>query len=94
MSVGAVTVTLDAPPMNEMVTCNRGALVPPSRTGTQSLATTYFYDESALETVVERLLATPDDELARMSAAARAWFEDNDRAFKVRIAQAVRALAA
>ncbi|HJR11146.1 MAG TPA: glycosyltransferase [Rhodanobacteraceae bacterium] len=94
MSVGAVTVTLDAPPMNEMVTCNRGALVPPSRTGTQSLATTYFYDESALETVVERLLATPDDELARMGAAARAWFEDNDRAFKVRIAQAVRALAA
>ncbi|MDE2054187.1 MAG: glycosyltransferase [Xanthomonadaceae bacterium] len=94
MSVGAVTVTLDAPPMNEMVTCNCGALIPPSRTGTQSLATTYFYDESALETVVERLLATPDDELARMSAAARAWFEDNDRAFKVRIAQAVRALAA
>ncbi|TAN05825.1 MAG: glycosyltransferase [Rhodanobacteraceae bacterium] len=93
MGVGAVTVTLDAPPMNEMVTPERGALIPHSRTGTQSLATTYFYDEAALEAVIERLLATPDAELERLGAAARAWFEDNDRAFKARIAEAVRALA-
>ncbi|WHZ20309.1 MAG: Glycosyltransferase [Rhodanobacteraceae bacterium] len=94
MGVGAVVVTLDAPPMNEMVTPARGALVPYSRTGRQSLATTYFYDEAALESVIERLLGAPDAELERMSAAARAWFEDNDRAFRARIAEAVRALAA
>jgi hypothetical protein len=93
MGVGAVTVTLDAPPMNEMVTPDRGALIPFSRTGTQSLATTYFYDEAALESVIERLLATPDPELERMGAAARAWFEGNDRAFRTRIAQTVHALA-
>ena len=92
MGVGAVTVTLDAPPMHEMVTLERGALIVPSRTGTQSLATTYFYDGAALESVVERLLATPDAELERIGAAARAWFENNDRAFKTRIAKAVRAL--
>ena len=94
MGVGAVVVTLDAPPMNEMVAPARGALVPFSRTGTQGLATTYFYDEAALETVIERLLAAPDADLERMGAAARAWFEDNDRAFRARIAEAVRALAA
>jgi len=94
MGVGAVTVTLDAPPMNEMVTPVRGALVPYSRTGRQSLATTYFYDQAALETVIERLLATPDADLERMGAAARAWFEGNDRAFRARIAEAVRMLAA
>ncbi len=94
MGVGAVVATLDAPPMNEMVTRERGALIAPSRTGTQSLATTYFYDEAALEHAVERLLSTPDDELERMGTAARTWFEDNDRAFKSRIAEAVRALAA
>jgi len=92
MGVGAVVVTLDAPPMNEMVTPERGALIAPSRTGTQSLATTYFYDEAALERAVERLLETPDVELERMGTAARAWFEDNDRAFRVRIAGAVHAL--
>jgi hypothetical protein len=94
MGVGAVVATLDAPPMSEMVTRERGALIAPSRTGTQSLATTYFYDEAALEHAVERLLSTPDDELERMGTAARTWFEDNDRAFKSRIAEAVRALAA
>lgn len=93
MGVGAVTATLDAPPMNEMVTPERGALIPFSHTGTQSLATTYFYDEAALESVIGRLLATPDAELERLGAAARAWFEDNDRAFRVRIAQVIRVLA-
>ena len=67
--------------------------MPFSRTGTQGLATTYFYDEAALETVIERLLAAPDADLERMGAAARTWFEDNDRAFRARIAEAVRALA-
>ncbi|HJP97309.1 MAG TPA: glycosyltransferase [Rhodanobacteraceae bacterium] len=94
MGVGAVVMTLDAPPMNEMVTPERGALVPFSRTGTQSLATTYFYDEAAMESVIERLLASPDVELDAMGAAARAWFEDNDRAFEARIADAVRAMVA
>lgn len=92
MSVGALTITLDAPPMNEMVTPARGALVPFSRTGTQSLATTYFYDESAMEAIVERLLAAPDSAVERMGKAARTWFEDNDRAFRRRIADEVRAL--
>ena len=92
MGIGAVVATLDAPPMNEMITPARGALIPYSRTGRQSLATTYFYDEAALESVIERLLATSDAELERMGAAARACFEDNDRAFRTRIAESIRAL--
>ncbi|MGH8148016.1 MAG: glycosyltransferase [Rhodanobacteraceae bacterium] len=92
MGVGAVVVTLDAPPMNEMVTRERGALVPFSRTSTQALATTYFYDESSMETVIERLLAAPDAALEQTGAAARAWFENNDLAFRARIASAVHAL--
>ncbi|MGH8125646.1 MAG: glycosyltransferase [Rhodanobacteraceae bacterium] len=92
MGVGAVVVTLDAPPMNEMITPGRGALVPYSRTGVQSLATTYFYDEHAMQSVIEGLLAMPNVELERMGAAARTWFEDNDRAFRARIAEATHAL--
>ncbi|HET9818152.1 MAG TPA: glycosyltransferase [Rhodanobacteraceae bacterium] len=93
MGLGAMVVTLDAPPMNEMVAPDRGALITPSRTSTQSLATTYFYDAGAMETLIERLLGTSDAELDRVGAAARAWFEDNDRAFKARIAEAARSLA-
>lgn len=94
MGIGAVVATLDAPPMNEMITPERGALIPYSRTGRQSLATTYFYDEAALERVIEDLLAMSDEEATRKGNAARAWFEDNDRAFRARIAEAVRARAA
>jgi hypothetical protein len=93
MSIGAVATTLDAPPMNEMITPERGALIPYSRTGRQNLATTYFYDGAVLETVVERLLQTSDAELERMGAAARAWFGDNDRMFRERICTSVAALA-
>jgi glycosyltransferase involved in cell wall biosynthesis len=92
MGVGAAVITLDAPPMNEMVTPERGALVPWSRTGMQSLATTYFYDESAMEAVIERLLAADETELDRLGMGAREWFEDNDRSFRTRIAEAVCAL--
>jgi hypothetical protein len=93
MGIGAVVTTLDAPPMNEMITPARGALIPYSSTGRQSLATTYFYEGTALEAAIQRLLETPDAELERMGAAARAWFEDNDRAFRIRIAESIRALA-
>jgi hypothetical protein len=94
MGVGGVVVTLDAPPMNEMVTPERGALIPYSRTGTKGLATTYFYDQAALEGVVERLLATPDAALERMGIAARTWFEENDRAFRRRIGDTIATLVA
>jgi glycosyltransferase involved in cell wall biosynthesis len=92
MALGAVTLTLDAPPMNEMITPERGLRVPVARTGTQSLATTYFYDEAAMEAAIERALALDDAALDRLSAAARAWFEDNDRSFRSRISAAVEAL--
>lgn len=92
MGIGAVVATLDAPPMHEMVAPGRGVLIPFSRTGRQSLATTYFYNDTALEAAIEGLLATPDTELVCMGAAARVWYEDNDRAFRTRIAESVRAL--
>ncbi|MGH8153048.1 MAG: glycosyltransferase [Rhodanobacteraceae bacterium] len=93
MGIGATVVTLDAPPMNEMVTPDRGALVPFSGTGSQSLATTYFYDKGAMEIVIERLLAMPDNELEHLGQAARAWFEDNDREFRKRVAEAVHGIS-
>jgi hypothetical protein len=43
LSVGAVTITVDAAPMNELVTGERGILVPYCRAWRQRLATTYFF---------------------------------------------------
>jgi hypothetical protein len=93
MALGAVTLTVDAPPMNEMIDAERGLRVAYARTGTQNLATTYFFDDSAMEHAVARALDSSDAELDRLGAAARSWFEQNDRAFRQRIAAAVAGLA-
>jgi len=92
MALGAVTVTVDAPPMNEMIDAERGVRVAYARTGTQNLATTYFFDDAAMERAIERVLGSSEAELDRLGAAARAWFERNDAAFRQRIAAAVERL--
>jgi len=85
MSIGAVTITVDGAPMNEMVTPQRGLCVGVARTGTQNLATTHFFDEAAMVSAVERALALDDAQLDRLGAAARTWFEENDREFRRRM---------
>ncbi|HVX36811.1 MAG TPA: glycosyltransferase [Hyphomicrobium sp.] len=90
MSVGAVVLTLDAAPMNELITPDRGLLVPVSRTDTQNLATINFFNEAAMEAAIGRVLALDDDEVERLGAAARGWFEANDAGFIARVNAAIR----
>ncbi|TAN05824.1 MAG: glycosyltransferase [Rhodanobacteraceae bacterium] len=94
MSARAVVVTLDAPPMHEMITPERGILVPWSQTGTQHLATTYRFDDAAMEAAIARAIATDDDACERLGDAARAWYEAERAAFPQRLDAALRALAA
>jgi hypothetical protein len=93
MGVGAVTITVDARPMNELVTADRGVLVPYRATGTQRLATTYQFDEAGLEAAIERTIAMSDAESAQLGNRARAWFVDNKSGFGGRLEAALHALA-
>ncbi|MGH8213480.1 MAG: glycosyltransferase [Rhodanobacteraceae bacterium] len=94
MSVGAVVLTTDAPPMNELVTPERGMLVSHAGTGRQHLATTYQFSEVALEAAVQRCLEM--DEAARLEIGrrARAWFEQNERGFAGRLRTAIETMLA
>ena len=94
MSAGAVVITLDAPPMNEMITPERGILLPYSRTGTQHLATTYHFDDAAMEAAIERALATDDLQCEALGAAARAWYEAERAAFPARLDAELRGMDA
>lgn len=89
MSVGAVTLTVDAPPMNELVTPERGLLVGWERTSVQHLATTYLFDERALEAAVQHALSLGDDTLERIGRNARHWFLENDSGFCERVRSAL-----
>lgn len=92
MSVGAVVVTTDGEPMNELVTPERGVLVASGRTGTQHLAATYHFDDDAMAATIERLIAMPDTELDRLGACARSWYVDNDAGFSGRMQAALESL--
>ncbi|MGH8190082.1 MAG: glycosyltransferase [Rhodanobacteraceae bacterium] len=94
MSVGAVVVTLDAPPMNEMISPERGVAMPYSRTGSQHLATTYHFDDEAMELAIERAIGMDDARCDALGAAARAWYEAERAAFSGRLDAALRELLA
>jgi glycosyltransferase involved in cell wall biosynthesis len=85
MSVGAVVLATDAPPMNELVTPARGVPIACYETGRQHLATTYNFSESALEAVVQRCIAMDEAERDTLGSNARAWFEQNSAGFASRL---------
>ncbi len=87
--VGAVVLATDAPPMNELVTAERGILMAASAVGRQHLATTYQVDPAALERAVGEALGLDAAARQHLGAAARAWFWDNKRGFPARLAAAL-----
>ncbi len=89
LSCGAVVVTTDGPPMNEVVTAERGLLAAWRASEPMRLGTAYDVDPAALAAAVERALALGAEERARLGAAARAWFEDNDRFFRARLLESL-----
>lgn len=89
MSVGAVTLTVDAPPMNELVTGERGILVAHDHTLRQRLAERYLFDEEALALGVEQAITMEPELLAARGAAARQWFLQNKAGFAGRVARAL-----
>ncbi|MFI4969826.1 MAG: glycosyltransferase [Lysobacterales bacterium] len=94
MSIGALAVTVDATPMNELVQPERGMLVAAARSGTQNLATTHYFDAAAMERAIVRMIAMDDTELDRLGSAARAWFETNHAQFPQRLMPVLRAFEA
>ncbi|MBS0375544.1 MAG: glycosyl transferase family 1 [Proteobacteria bacterium] len=91
LSVGAIVLATDAAPMNEHVTAERGLLVSCAVLGRQHLATTYAFDELALERAVAAALALDAAAAARLGRAARDWFLANQRGFAPRLGAALAA---
>ena len=89
MSVGAVTFTCDAAPMNELVTAARGVLIAARSGARHNLATLSLFDERALESGIARVLAMTPAQWDAIGTAARDWFLGNKHGFVARIQRAV-----
>jgi glycosyltransferase involved in cell wall biosynthesis len=82
MSCGVVVVTTDAPPMNELVSAERGVLVRVERSEPMRQGTRYFVDRNDLESRLRSVFEMSPGERERLAINARAWFLDQDRRFE------------
>lgn len=87
MGCGAVVVTTDGPPMNELVTEERGITVPYHKSEARHLGTNFLVDPEALESGLESLFERPPETLKKTGAAARDWFLSNDQQFRKSLVQ-------
>jgi len=92
MSCRAVVVTCDAPPMNELVTPERGMLVQAAEADAFGLITLYRFDETAMSIAIERLTAMSAEQRDTLGEQARAWFLSNDAGFTARLDAVLRQL--
>jgi glycosyltransferase involved in cell wall biosynthesis len=92
MGIGAVVVTTDAAPMNELVNSQRGLLVAATAEGRQGLSTLHYFVPEAMEHAIESCLHMDDAQIAAMGQRARTWFVENQSRFHARIGAALDAL--
>lgn len=85
MSCGAVVITTDAPPMNEIIDHSTGLLVPYDRCETRHLGQCYFVDANELERRIQEVLMMGADAKVDLGQAARRKYEENDRRFRGQI---------
>lgn len=76
-----VVVTVDAPPMNELVSGETGWLVAWEGSEPCMLGRRYFVQPAALEAVIKEVLASRPEVLMEKARLARAWALDNHAGF-------------
>jgi hypothetical protein len=81
MSCGAVVVTTDGAPMNEIVTADRGYLARASHMEPMRRATRYFVDVDDLGRQIDRVLALKPDQRLALGKNARQWYLTQREAF-------------
>ncbi|MGP4843259.1 glycosyltransferase [Marinobacter sp. 1Y8] len=81
MARGAIVLSTDAPPMNELVSTERGVLVEASWKNKVRLGDAYGVSVDDMTKAVNRILALNPEQRAAMSVKARAWVKENHLAF-------------
>ena len=82
MSCQALTLTTNAPPMNELITTDRGILVRYDRTSKQRCGENYYVEMADLETNISAIIEMDQASIKHLGGNARAWYEENDRGFR------------
>ncbi len=89
MSCGALTLTTNAPPMNELISPERGVLVNYNRTSAQRSGMNYYVDPADLERKIQAIIAMDGPSRQTLGDNARQWYCENDRLFRTRLVDAL-----
>lgn len=84
MSCGAIVITTDGPPMNELVQAGRGILVSAPETKPRHLGTNFKVAPAALEASIEQAVSMSQTDRTLMQTTARNWMQQNHRDFETR----------
>lgn len=84
-STGAIVLTTNAAPMNELVSKEFGRLVPITRTGVHNLGVTNYISPMELTLIMNDILHLSEKELSLMSGKARQSYLDNDKYFRNKV---------
>src|SRR5262245_24437567 len=87
LSCGAIVVTTDAQPMNELVSADEGVLVPYASTAEMASGIRYLVDPQCLAEALDGLWAIDVASLRRRRAAARRRYETMRTAFQTALAK-------
>jgi glycosyltransferase involved in cell wall biosynthesis len=89
LSVGAVVITTDGAPMNELVSADRGILIAPVGEGEDNFGVRYRIDAAGIERAMAQALALAPMQCDALGTAARSFFEARQREFGERLQAAV-----
>ncbi len=92
MSCGAVVVTTDGPPMNELVSADRGILVPVSKDEPRHLGTNFHVDPEAFDIAINQVLTMTEGQRLAIGHEAREWAEKNSAEFSKNFVETLQSL--
>ncbi len=82
MSCQAVTLTTNAPPMNQVITPNRGILADYHDSKIYRLGTNYYVNPQSLEQKINEILGMDYNSKKQLGENARDWYQQNDSFFR------------
>ncbi|QBM17191.1 hypothetical protein MARI_12970 [Marinobacter sp. JH2] len=85
MAHGCITITTDAPPMNEVINRKRGFLIPSRNSKPFRLGTRYFVSQADIEKTMTEVLNANEHTLKELSTASIAWYRLNHTEFIQRL---------
>ena len=92
MSCGALVVTTDAPPMNEIITPDRGMLVPFESKESRHLGAKFNANPIALSNLINKIILMTDSEKMEYGHVARDWYKKNRSHFTESLPMVIQSL--